>query len=160
MVPVGGVLDAATGEYEAVFAEVVAEQLDGDGEAVGGEAGRGGQGQGHRGAARVRVGHRPGGDARALPHRVQSKVRDGRAGHRLRGGAGQIDAAGARVLRHWSAGREIPAHINSDMALSDSELIFCNGGSQSIVFINLDNFASFRIIDEKPELQEMLPQAA
>jgi hypothetical protein len=64
----------------------------------------------------------------------------------------EIDARRARVLRHWAAGREIPAHINSDITLSDRELIFCNGGSQSIVAIELDNFARFRIIDERADL--------
>ena len=64
----------------------------------------------------------------------------------------EIDAREKRVRRHWAAGREIPAHINSDITLSDSELIFCNGGSQSIIAIELDNFARFRIIDERPDL--------
>ena len=64
----------------------------------------------------------------------------------------EIDAREKRVSRHWAAGREIPAHINSDITLSDSELIFCNGGSQSIIAIELDNFARFRIIDERPDL--------
>ncbi len=68
----------------------------------------------------------------------------------------EIDAAEGRVLRHWTAGRETPAHINSDVTLSDKELIFCNGGSQSIVLIDLDSFASYRIIDEKPALSAML----
>ena len=56
------------------------------------------------------------------------------------------------MLRHWSAGREVPAHINSDLALSDQELIFCNGGSQSIVGLDLRSFAKFRLIDERPSL--------
>lgn len=68
----------------------------------------------------------------------------------------EIDAAEKRVLRHWAAGREIPAHINSDLALSDTELIFCNGGSQSIVCLDLASFASFRIIDERPDLEDLL----
>ncbi len=64
----------------------------------------------------------------------------------------EIDAAGKRVVRHWACGRETPAHINSDMTLSDSELIFCNGGSQTIVCVDLESFARFRIIDERPDL--------
>jgi hypothetical protein len=64
----------------------------------------------------------------------------------------EIDARRARVVRHWAGGREIPAHINSDITLSDRELIFCNGGSQSIVAIELDNFARFRIIDDRADL--------
>ena len=68
----------------------------------------------------------------------------------------EIDAADKAVVRHWSGGREIPAHINSDLTLSDTELIFCNGGSQTIVCIDLESFATFRIIDEKPDLAAQL----
>jgi hypothetical protein len=64
----------------------------------------------------------------------------------------EIDARAKKVVRHWAAGREIPAHINSDITLSDRELIFCNGGSQSIVAIELESFARYRIIDERPDL--------
>ncbi len=64
----------------------------------------------------------------------------------------EIDAAEGRVVRHWAAGREVPAHINSDMTLSNTELIFCNGGSQTIVCLDLETFAKFRIIDERPDL--------
>jgi hypothetical protein len=63
----------------------------------------------------------------------------------------EIDARTKKVVRHWAAGREVPAHINSDITLSERELIFCNGGSQSIVAIELENFARFRIIDERPD---------
>ena len=68
----------------------------------------------------------------------------------------EVSAAEKRVLRHWSAGREIPAHINSDITLSKSELIFCNGASQSIVMIDRASFASYRVIDEKPDLGAQL----
>ncbi len=68
----------------------------------------------------------------------------------------EIDAKEKRIVRHWACGREIPAHINSDVTISDTELIFCNGGSHTIVFIDLESFASFRIIDEKPSLSEVL----
>ena len=68
----------------------------------------------------------------------------------------EIDAAEKRVLRHWACGREIPSHINSDVTISDTELIFCNGGSHTIVFIDLETFSEFRMIDEKPDLKEVL----
>jgi hypothetical protein len=68
----------------------------------------------------------------------------------------EINARDCQVVRHWAAGREIPAHINSDMTLSDSELIFCNGGSQTIVFLDLQTFAKFRIIDERPDVATSL----
>jgi hypothetical protein len=68
----------------------------------------------------------------------------------------EIDAETKQVTRHWATTRETPAHINSDVTISDSELIFCNGASQTIVFIDLESFARFRIIDERPNLQENL----
>ncbi len=64
----------------------------------------------------------------------------------------EIDARTQRIMRHWAVGREVPAHINSDITISDKELIFCNGGSQSIIAIELDSFAQFRIIDERADL--------
>jgi hypothetical protein len=68
----------------------------------------------------------------------------------------EIDAASSRVTRHWMTSRETPAHINSDVIVSDHELIFCNGGSQSIVFVDLETFAKFRIIDERPDIATLL----
>jgi hypothetical protein len=68
----------------------------------------------------------------------------------------EIDADNKQVLRHWTTSRETPAHINSDMTISDQELIFCNGGSQTIICIDLESFAKFRIIDEKPEPSTMV----
>ncbi len=64
----------------------------------------------------------------------------------------EIDATTGQVLRHWAAGREIPAHINSDVTLSADELIFCNGASQSVVLLDRASFAKFRVIDERPDL--------
>jgi len=68
----------------------------------------------------------------------------------------EIDAESQQILRHWSCGRETPAHINSDVTISDTELIFCNGGSQSIMCIDLDTFSDYRMIDERPDLRTML----
>lgn len=68
----------------------------------------------------------------------------------------EIDPENKQVVRHWSGGREIPAHINSDVTISDRELIFCTGASQTVVLIDLDNFSNFRIIDEKPDLKTNL----
>jgi hypothetical protein len=64
----------------------------------------------------------------------------------------EIDAASGRVERHWTAGREIPAHINSDVCTSKRELIFCNGASQTIMCVDLATLASHRVIDERPDL--------
>jgi hypothetical protein len=63
----------------------------------------------------------------------------------------EIDAETKQVRRHWATGRETPAHINSDIAISGEELIFCNGASQSILFLDLATFAQHRLIDEKPD---------
>ena len=69
----------------------------------------------------------------------------------------EIDLATARVRRHWVAGRDIPAHVNSDVALSDTELLFCTGGSQTVIGVALDDFARWRIVvDEKPGLAQQL----
>jgi hypothetical protein len=65
----------------------------------------------------------------------------------------EIDAESKQVLRHWACSRETYAHLNSDVTISDKELIFCNGASQSILFIDLDNFSDFRVIDERPDLR-------
>jgi hypothetical protein len=58
----------------------------------------------------------------------------------------EIDAESGTVVRHWAAGRETPAHINSDVTISDTELIWCNGGSQTVVLLDLDSFADYRIL--------------
>lgn len=68
----------------------------------------------------------------------------------------EIDPAQKTVTRHWTCGREVPVHINSDLTVSDQELIFCNGGSQTIAFVDLESFAGFRLLDEKPDLKSSL----
>lgn len=68
----------------------------------------------------------------------------------------EIDPAEKRILRHWSASRETPAHINSDITISDTELIFCNGGSQTVILVDLESFARFRVIDERPDFVTQL----
>lgn len=65
----------------------------------------------------------------------------------------EIDADSGLVMRHWACSRDVPAHINSDITISDRELIFCTGGSQTIVFIDRDSFARYRMIDERPSLE-------
>lgn len=67
----------------------------------------------------------------------------------------ELDAPSGRVLRHWAASRDAPAHINSDVTLSDRELIFCTGASQTIVFVDRESFARWRLIDERPGLGEL-----
>jgi hypothetical protein len=67
----------------------------------------------------------------------------------------EIDTVSGRVLRHWAASRDLPVHINSDITLSEGELIFCNGASQTIVFIDRTSFARWRLIDERPGLDAL-----
>jgi len=64
----------------------------------------------------------------------------------------EIDPAEKRITRHWASSRETPAHINSDITISDTELMFCNGGSQTIICVDLETFSKFRVIDERPSL--------
>jgi hypothetical protein len=68
----------------------------------------------------------------------------------------EIEVSEKRVSRHWTCSRETPAHINSDITISDTELIFCNGASQTIVFIDLETFAKFRVLDERPSLSQIV----
>jgi hypothetical protein len=68
----------------------------------------------------------------------------------LRQYAFEIDAEEGRVLRHWVAARDIPAHVNSDITISDSELIFCTGGSHTVVLVDLATLSRHRLIDEHP----------
>jgi len=68
----------------------------------------------------------------------------------------EIDAEHGQVLRHWSANREVPAHINSDVTISDSELIFCTGGSHTVVLVDLLTMTTHRVIDEHPGVLDSL----
>ncbi|HSV66928.1 MAG TPA: hypothetical protein VLJ59_13590 [Mycobacteriales bacterium] len=68
----------------------------------------------------------------------------------LREYAYEIDAEEGQVLRHWSAGRDLPAHVNSDVTISDSELIWCTGGSHTVVLVDLATLTRHRLIDEHP----------
>ncbi|GGM88765.1 hypothetical protein GCM10009721_12360 [Terrabacter tumescens] len=68
----------------------------------------------------------------------------------LRQYAFEIDAEHGQVLRHWVADRDVPAHINSDVTISDSELIFCTGGSHTVVLVDLETMTHHRLVDEHP----------
>ena len=62
----------------------------------------------------------------------------------------EIDAEHGQVLRHWVADRDVPAHVNSDVTISDTELIFCTGGSHTVVLVDLETMTRHRIVDEHP----------
>lgn len=74
----------------------------------------------------------------------------------LRQYAFEIDAEEGCVVRHWAADRDLPAHINSDVTISDSELIFCTGGSHTVVLVDLLTLSRHRLIDEHPGAVEGL----
>jgi len=91
----------------------------------------------------------------ALSFRVRPQ--DGRDWHewsiaQFKEYAFELDAETGEVLRHWSTGQDTPAHINSDVCISDRELIYCNGASGTIVMIDLASFSSYRLLDERPSL--------
>ncbi|SDM30932.1 YncE family protein [Allokutzneria albata] len=95
----------------------------------------------------------------ALSFRVRPQ--DGRDWHewsiaQFKEYAFEIDAETGQVLRHWAAGHDTPAHINSDVCISDRELIYCNGASGTIVMIDLADFTSYRVLDERPGLRAQL----
>lgn len=62
----------------------------------------------------------------------------------------EVDAVDRRVSRHWTAHRTFPAHLSSDVTISDRELIFCAPASHAIVLIELASMAKTRIIDHLP----------
>ena len=74
----------------------------------------------------------------------------------LRQYAFEVDAENGAVLRHRVAARAVPAHINSDVTISRSELIFCTGGAHTVVLVDLDTMTEHRIIDEHPGVLESL----
>ncbi len=64
----------------------------------------------------------------------------------------EVDAEYGQVVRHWATGQDTPAHINSDVCISDRELIYCNGGSGTIMMIDLETFSTYRMLDVRPAL--------
>lgn len=63
----------------------------------------------------------------------------------------EIDAATGTVVRHWATGQDTHAHVNSDVCLSDQELIYCNGASGTIMMIDRKSLSSYRILDARPD---------
>lgn len=79
--------------------------------------------------------------------------------HQFKEYAFEIDIETGQVLRHWSAGQDVPAHVNSDVCISDKELIYCNGASGTIMMIDRSDFSSYRILDVRPSLGARLRAA-
>jgi hypothetical protein len=68
----------------------------------------------------------------------------------------EIDLESGSVSRHWTGDPSLPIHINSDVTISDTELIFCTGGSHTVVLIDLQTMSTVRVIDEHPGALESL----
>ncbi len=62
----------------------------------------------------------------------------------------EIDLETGEIARHWTGDPSLPIHINSDVTISDTELIFCTGGSHTVVMLDLQTFTRIRVIDEHP----------
>jgi hypothetical protein len=67
----------------------------------------------------------------------------------------EIDVVAGEVARHWVASREIPCHLNSDIVISDTELIWSNAASHTVMLLDLESFSTYRLIDERPNLYEL-----
>lgn len=67
----------------------------------------------------------------------------------------EIDVESKAITRHWSASRDTPAHLNSDVAISETELIWSNAASHTVTLLDLESFSSFRTIDERPAFREL-----
>ena len=62
----------------------------------------------------------------------------------------EIDLAGAVVTRVWSAGAEFPIHLNSDLDLHGDRLYVASGGSHTLVEVDLNDFATTRVVTVVP----------
>ncbi len=92
-----------------------------------------------------------------VPRRAAGPDRLSRLGHGFPEGV-PVRARSAIRRRQAALGgrRGDAAHINSDITMSDSEIIFCNGASQTIVAVDLQGMRKFRIIDERPDFATAL----
>jgi len=62
----------------------------------------------------------------------------------------EIDLAAAVVTRVWSAGAEFPIHLNSDLELHEDRLYVASGGSHTLVEVDLNDFATTRVVTVLP----------
>lgn len=58
----------------------------------------------------------------------------------------EVDLPSAKITRTWSCGSEFPAHLNSDVGVSNNNLYIASGGSHTVVEINLENFDNSRVL--------------
>lgn len=59
----------------------------------------------------------------------------------------EVDLPSAKTTRIWSCGPEYPIHLNSDIGVTEDNLLYvASGGSHTVVEINLDNFTDSRVL--------------
>ena len=59
----------------------------------------------------------------------------------------EIDLTTAKITRTWSSAAEFPAHLNSDIEISQDEILYiASGGSHAVVEIPLERFAESRVL--------------
>lgn len=71
----------------------------------------------------------------------------------------EIDLSTAKILRHWSCGAEFPAHLNSDVEVTeDNQLYIASGGNHGVLSIDLGTFDSARFTPVMPPALERVLQ--
>ncbi|MGB7622523.1 MAG: hypothetical protein WBN92_09260 [Terriglobia bacterium] len=63
----------------------------------------------------------------------------------------EIDLPSARVTRSWSCGAEFPIHLNSDVGVTEDNVLYvASGGSHTVVEIPLETFDESRVLSCVP----------
>jgi hypothetical protein len=62
----------------------------------------------------------------------------------------EIDLESALVKRVWSGAADFPIHLNSDLEIYNDKLYIASGGSHSVVEIDLNDFATNRVVKVMP----------
>jgi hypothetical protein len=61
----------------------------------------------------------------------------------------EIEEGRARVARHVSIPKDFPAHLTSDVVVTEQEVIYNNPASSAISAVSLDDFRAVRTLDER-----------
>lgn len=69
-----------------------------------------------------------------------------------------VDAAGPRVLRHLALPKDAPAHLTSDVVVTEREVIYDCPASSTVNVVALDDFRHVRHLDERVGLLRALPR--
>jgi hypothetical protein len=63
----------------------------------------------------------------------------------------EIDLPTAKITRTWSSAAEFPGHLNSDVDITDDNIMYvASGGSHGVLEIPLDRFSEFRFLECTP----------